>query len=172
MLIVLWICLGLGAIFGILYGIFSDFFDGVREVILSILLGVMIGFTVWLLTMSGCILGAFNAETTPVEVGYHEIVSLKDNYGVNGYMRYRVSEDLEYVYMYEDGEKGLRVNEVDADVSYLKIIDEGEQPFVVIKSQVYKNGFLRFMLNNSGYEYEIHIPENAIVYEEYNVDLE
>lgn len=168
----------IGAVIGLLFAIFEGI--GVMDYILDIVLGVLIGIVVALLVFLGIFLVASGAEYEIVEepVAQYEIYSLKDNYGVDGYIgRWRgsIDSELEYAYIYEVKGKGLTVGHIPADKTYINFSEDATSVTIYAYTRRPKSKFLQWFFGESKdpAEYRIVAPKDSIVIaDEYIIDLE
>ena len=105
-----------------------------------------------------------------------ELVALRDNFAVEGRMGFLgsgyIDEELQYTYMYKD-ERGIAVDSVPAENSFVNFIGEGEEPYVKTVDYGFKNKWLYvigFPMYNT--EYFIYITEGTIITNYYNIDLQ
>ena len=169
----------IGAVIGMLFAIFEGCVD-ITECILGIIVGGLIGILVALLVLLGIILAACGAEYEIVEdpVAQYEIYSLKDNYGVDGYIgRWHgsIDSDLEYAYIYEVEGKGLTVGHIPADKTYINFSEDATSVTIYAYTERPKSKFLQWIFSESTdpAEYRIVAPKGSIVLaDEYIVDLE
>lgn len=169
----------IGAIVGLIFAI-REWCGDVVECILGVIVGGLVGTLVALLTFSGIGLAACIAEYEIVEnpVAQYEVYSLKDNYGVDGYIgRWygSVDSELEYAYIYEVEGKGLTVGHIPADKTYISFSEDATSVTVYAYTDRPKNKFLQWFFGESTKPVEYHIvaPKGSIVItDEYIIDLE
>ena len=105
-----------------------------------------------------------------------ELVALKDNFAVEGRTGFLgsgyIDEELQYTYMYKD-ERGIAVDSIPAENSFVNFIGEDEEPYVRAVSYGFKNNWL-YVIGFPMYdtEYYIYIPEGTIITNYYNIDLQ
>lgn len=168
----------IGAVIGLLFAIFEGI--GVMDYILDIVLGVIIGIGVALFVFLGLVLATCAAEYEIVEnpVAQYEVLSLKDNYGVDGYIgRWygSIDSELEYAYIYEVEGKGLIVGHIPADKTYINFSEDATSVTIYAYIRRPKSKFLQWFLGESKdpAEYRIVAPKDSIVIaDEYIIDLE
>lgn len=169
----------IGAIGGLLFAIF----EGIVEVIdcfLGVIVGGLIGTLVALLVFLGIVLTTCSAEYEIVEdpVAQYEVCSLKDNYGVDGYIgRWHgsIDSDLEYAYIYEVKDKGLTVGHIPADKTYINFSESATSVTIYAYAHRPKSKFLQWFFGESTNPVEYHIvaPKGSIlITDEYIIDLE
>lgn len=168
----------IGAIVGLLLAIFAN--NDVIECILGFIAGGVIGTAVALATFLGIGIAACTAEYEIVEnpVAQYEVYSLKDNYGVEGYIgRWcgSIDSELEYAYIYEVEGKGLTVGHIPADQTYISFSEDATSVTIYAYTNKPKSKFLRWFFGESTnpVKYRIVAPEGSIVItDEYIIDLE
>lgn len=162
-----------GLIIGFIVGLITeqDFVDGgLPGALCGIICGIVLG---GILTIGlGIFIEIADIDTVPVVVETYEVQALKDNYSVEGYLLRRVDEDIEYTFLYNESGKGLTTKTIDADCSYIKMLNNNEAPKVEFIEYHYENKIVDFLIMGwTATEYYIYLPEDSIV-NEYEVDLE
>lgn len=155
---------------------YDDGFDYIPHMFVGFLLGIVCS----LIVMLGVLLSSLSAERETIEepVGTYEIYSLKDNYGVEGYIgRWHgsVNSELEYAFMYEVEDKGLTVGHIPAEDTYIVFDEDTASVTIYAYTKQFKSGFLRWFWGESRNpsEYRIVAPKDTIIItDEYIVDLE
>lgn len=168
----------IGAVIGLLLAIFAN--SDVVECILGFIAGGLIGTVAALLVFLGVGLAACTAEYEIVEepVAQYEIYSLKDNYGVDGYIgRWHgsINSELEYAYIYEVKGKGLTIGHIPADKTYINFSEDATSVTIYAYAERPKSKFSQWVFGESTtpVEYRIVAPKGSIVIaDEYIVDLE
>ena len=168
----------IGAIVALLLAIFAK--SDAIECIFSVIIGALIGAMVALLVFLGIILATCGAEYEIVEepIAQYKIYSLKDNYGVEGYIgRWHgsIDSDLEYAYIYEVKGKGLTVGHIPADKTYINFSEDATSVTIYAYTERPKSKFLQWFFGESTNPAEYHIvaPKGSIlITDEYIVDLE
>ena len=150
-----------------------DMADG----ILGALGGALIGLMASILVIGVIYFGWYlPSETLPVDQPSEiiEIISLKDSYGIEGYIYHRrgeVDSKIEYIYLYNTS-KGMKLGEIPADEAYIYETDD-EKPCIKVYKYRPKSDFLFEAFGYKEIEYIITIPkDNGIVKNEYVIDLE
>lgn len=169
-----------GAVLGFLFALCEGMYGDVGEYILGILAGIAIGIAVALLVLLGIGLASCAAEYEIVEnpVAQYEVHSLKDNYGVDGYIgRWHgsIDSELEYAYIYEVEGKGVTVGHIPADETYITFSESATSVTIYAYTDRPKSKFLRWFFGESTkpVEYRIVAPKDSIVIaDEYIIDLE
>jgi hypothetical protein len=145
---------------------------------LGVIAGILVAILVCAIIFGGGWAIACCGERIEVSAEPIEVISLKDNYGVEGYFYYRrgsVDSELEYVYLYETTKHGAAVIAVDsipANRCYIREIVEGEVPHIEVYHSRPKSNFLYNTYGNISTEYILVIPTDGIVKDQYIVDLE
>jgi hypothetical protein len=168
----------IGAVIGLLLAIFEG--TEVMDCVFGIIIGGLIGTMVALLVLLGIFLATCGAEYETVEepVAQYEIYSLKDNYGVDGYIgRWHgsINSELEYAFIYEVKGKGLTVGHIPADKTYINFSEDATSVTIYAYTKRPKSKFLQWFFGESTdpAEYRIVAPKGFIVIaDEYIVDLE
>lgn len=148
-----------------LYGIFAGIFLGTMIAFLLLFVLVVIMF---------CIYCCVPTMEVPEPIETIEIINLKDNYGIEGYFYYRRSpanSELEYVYLYEVPDKGITIGEIKAKDAYLNTSND-ETPRVEVYITRPKSDFWYSMFGANKTTYKVYLPNDAIVRDEYIIDLE
>ena len=174
------IFIAIGAMIGVFLTIFDGAYGNLGECYINALLGSMIGIAVALLVLLGSLLVACGAEYEIVEnpVAQYEVHSLKDNYGVDGYIgRWHgsIDSELEYAYIYEVEGKGVTVGHIPADETYITFSESATSVTIYAYTDRPKSKFLRWFFGESTnpVEYRIVAPKDSIVIaDEYIIDLE
>ena len=169
----------IGAIIALCFVFFEGCVDA-TDCVLSIIVGALIGTLVALLVFLGIVLAACGAEQEIVEVpiAQYEVYSLKDNYGVEGYIgRWHgsIDSDLEYAFIYEVEGKGLTVGHIPADKTYINFSEDATSVTIYVYTERPKSKFLQWFFGESTSPAEYHIvaPKDSIVItDEYIIDLE
>lgn len=169
----------IGAVVGLIFAI-REWCGNVAECILGVIIGSLIGTIVALLVFLGIGLAACTAEYEIVEnpIAQYEAYSLKDNYGVDGYIgRWygSIDSDLEYAYIYEVEGKGLTVGHIPADKTYINFSEDATSVTIYAYTDRPKSKFLRWFFGESTNPVEYHIiaPKGSIlITDEYIIDLE
>lgn len=116
-----------------------------------------------------------SATYVPVNECRTELVALQDNFGSSWVGRYHSSDEIKYSYLYDEEEKGITLNTIDGDETFINYIPEGEQPYVNTVTSSVKNPILRFFATDflsQISEYYLYIPEGSIMTtNEYQIDL-
>lgn len=152
----------------------------VIECIVTAIAGGLTGAAVALLVFLGIDSAACTAEYEIVEnpVAQYEVYSLKDNYGVDGYIgRWygSIDSELEYAYIYEVEGKGLTVGHIPAVKTYITFSESATSVTIYAYAARPKSKFLQWFFGESTNPAEYHIvaPKGSIVIaDEYIVDLE
>lgn len=171
--------IAIGAVVGVLFAIFEGIGE-VIDLILGVIVGGLIGIAVALLVFLSIILATCGAEYEIVEepVAQYEIYSLKDNYGVDGYIgRWHgsINSELEYAYIYEVKGKGLTVGHIPADKTYINFSEDATSVTIYAYTERPKSKFLQWVFGESTNPVEYHIvaPKGSIlITDEYIIDLE
>jgi hypothetical protein len=169
----------IGAVAGVLLAIFEGIGE-VMDFVFGVIIGGLIGAMVALLVFLGIILATCGAEYEIVEepVAQYEIYSLKDNYGVDGYIgRWHgsIDSELEYAYIYEVKGKGLTVGHIPADKTYINFSEDATSVTIYAYTERPKSKFLQWFFGESTNPAEYHIvaPKGSIlITDEYIIDLE
>lgn len=172
------IFIAIGAVIGLLFAFFEGI--GVMDYILDVIAGGLIGTAVALLVFLGIMLVTCGAEYEIVEnpVAQYEVHSLKDNYGVDGYIgRWHgsIDSELEYAYIYEVEGKGVTVGHIPADKTYINFSEDATSVTIYAYTRRPKSKFLQWFFGESKdpAEYRIVAPKGSIVIaDEYIIDLE
>lgn len=170
-------------------------------IILIILIGCIIGFAIWgyceeryiLDSLYGAFLGAILGSLVglliclmgnlccgpcngPIEIQETaELVAIKDNLGIEGYnflFSGSVKDELKYYYIYEEPQKGLTTNSIDADISYIKYVTEGTQPYMEEWVQRHESKVLYWLFFAQETGYTFYLPEGSVIQDYYQIDLE
>ena len=174
-----------GAILGFLcyfgeYGFYdwTDIFDfdawavGFMGAIIGALIGIM-----------GIVFSAICFDTMPdsdkviVPTGERvELIALKDNMNIHGqgflFSSY-IDEDLYYIYIYEDENRGMTTNKIRADRAYVRYLsDEFGTPYIEKFEETHKSDFLNWLWCWGGYGYTIYLPQGSVIENVYEIDLE
>ena len=163
-----------GAIIGGVCGWHS--FEGIPGIFLGAFVGFALAFLL-LLLLVGIMFAIYCRVPTmevPEPVETIEIINLKDNYGIEGYFYYRhgsVNSELAYVYLYEVPNKGITIGEINAKDAYLNISND-ETPRVEVYITRPKSDFWYNMFGANKTTYKVYLPNDAIVRDEYIIDLE
>jgi hypothetical protein len=157
----------------IIYGIYEG------EVGLGIVLGLTISVAVFLILV--LLVGLFGAclPMEVVETETIEICALADNSQLEGQIsgnafltRGTIKGKLKYQFLYKEEGKGYAYKAVDATDSYINYTDE--TPYVAIHTYAPKGKFYRWAFGTfpSYTEYIFYLPEDAIIIDNYIIDLE
>lgn len=139
--------------------------DTAFKSLMFVLLSLIISFFIFLV-------GSIVFQSNPPDPINHEtktietvnLVAVTDNTFIARY-----SSDNYYCYAY-DTEFGIAFDKARATYSFIKYIDEGEQPYMV-RTREYHNQFVYDMWGISADWYTFYIPEDSVI-EDYAIDLE
>ena len=138
---------------------------------LGALLGTLIGLLVFLLGNVCC-----SPCNGPIEIQKTtELVALKDNQGIEGYgflFSGGAKDELKYYYIYNEPQKGLTTDSVDADDSYIKYVAEGTPPYMEEWVQRHESKVLWWLFFAEETGYTFYLPEGSVITDYYNIDLE
>ena len=162
------ICVVIAVVIG-LYFWFSKgyYFEDFIYVPFSGVLGLLVGFLIMLLAPP-CF---FNTQFDEQLVETIELVTLEDNFGVQGsayLFSTQIDNELKYTYLYEST-RGLTTGTIDADDAYLR--DNTENPRIEVYEEHHPNVILDWLFWPGSTFYVIYVPEGSIVTNSYNVDL-
>ena len=167
----------LGAVGGFIYALL----EGIEwwELIVTPFFGMLVAIAVWLvllLIMLFCCLGA-EFEMVPEPVETVELVSLKDRYGIDGYIGHwhgSVEDEPKYSYLYKDEEGWYHTGQIDAKHTAIKESADTDKVILYVYETRPKSDVLYWFMGNCGNDqYRIVAPEGTIVFaDEYVVDLE
>ena len=170
--------IGIVCVVGCMLGFGLNGWGDWTDWVLGAILGVLVALLVGAIVLGGGWAIACCSEQIEVVAEPIEVLSLKDNYGVEGYFYYRhgsIDSELEYVYLYETTKHGAAVIAVDsipANRCYIREITEGEVPHIEVYHSRPKSNFLYNAYGNISIEYILVIPTDGIVKDQYIVDLE
>ena len=103
-----------------------------------------------------------------------ELVALKDGFQVEGpafLFSSIVDQELKYTYIYET-DYGRTTNSIDADQCYIKYIDGNIHPYIQKWEVMPRSDFINWLFMPSYYKYTIYLPEDSVIENVYEVDLE
>lgn len=135
--------------------------------------GGIIGLLACIITMG--IFMVMPEDTKVVEYGTKtELVALKDNFQTEGsafLFSSVVNEELKYTYIYNT-EMGLTTNSISANDAYVKYIGEDEIPYIQAWTKCPKSAIIKWLFYPGAIYYTIYLPENSVIENVYEVDLE
>ena len=133
--------------------------------------GILIGLIVFLIGNICC-----SPCNGPIEIQETtELVALKDNQGIEGYgflFSGGVNDKLKYYYIYDEPQRGLTTDSVNADISYIRYVDEGTQPYMEEWVQRHENKVLWWLFGAEETGYTFYLPEGSVIQDYYQIDLE
>lgn len=138
------------------------------------LISALVGFCISVLIgIFGSMVATAVAETEEVKSYEKPIYSLQDSMGVNGkfYLgRGTIESELRYYFLVEE-ERGEKITSASADVTYIR--RDGEK-YVECYEIQFKSDFLRENFVNFGesYYYILHVPQDTIEIDNYQIDLQ
>lgn len=174
---IFFICIIIGIIVGVAV-IWSDWGFSIGETFLGAICGGFIGTLVGLIILligMGWFETVPNSEKNIVHDEQIEVLALKDNFNIEGsgfLLSMYVEEDLKYVYVYNDSERGMAADKIDADYAYIKYIEDNEQPYIQKWHEESKNRFIEWLFKPGYTYYTIYLPQGSVIEGTYEVDLE
>ena len=151
-------------------------FDG--DSILSGLIGLLVGLVVGL---GAFVIGdsiIYNTFEDKLEIEYCEpieLVSLKDSFGLEGnnylFGGY-FSEELKYVYIYNDPMRGMQAEQIEANNAYIKYLTDNTTPYLQPWRYRAPNDFVNHLFGPSAIHYTFYLPSGSVIEDTYQVDLE
>lgn len=162
------ICVGIAVAIGLWFWFLEGhYFEDFIYVLFGSVAGLLVGFLI-MLCAQPCF---FDTKYDEQLVDTIELVTLEDNFGVQGsayLFSTQIDNELKYTYLYEST-RGLTTGTIDADDAYLR--DNAENPRIEIYEEHHPNVILDWLFWPGGTFYVIYVPEGSIVTNSYNVDL-
>lgn len=160
------------AVIAVIFGLWYWFSEGhCFEDLIFVLLGGVVGFLVGLLIMLCAQPLFFNAQYDEQLVETVELITLEDNFGVQGsayLFSTQIDSELKYTYLYNSA-RGLTTGTIDANDAYLRY--DAKSPHIEIYEEHHCNAILDWLFCPGGTFYVIYVPEGSIVTNSYNIDL-
>jgi hypothetical protein len=105
-----------------------------------------------------------------------ELVALSDQQGVAGrgyVLSYTVNSTHKYTYLYET-ELGITSNTIEAANAFVKTYEPAADatPYIQVCYRVHPNSIIEALFNTRHKVYLLYIPNDAIVDDYYNIDLQ
>ena len=176
---IFFICIIIGFLIGaICYAVEWGYLDieGFLIGITGAFVGLLVGFIVLLIGFL-CFDGIAQEDRVIKEVGNPiELIALKDNFNTHGsgfiFSSY-VDEDLYYIYIYEDEQRGMSTNKIKADSAYIKYLeDDTTKPYIQEWMEESNNAFLNWLFCWGEYGYTIYLPQGSVIENVYEINLE
>ena len=168
-------------ILGVAIGFIGALREGIDwwEYITDPLIGIMIAIVIWLILF---LMMAFCAyctgyEMMPEPVETIELISLKDRYGIDGYIGLcygSVEDEPKYSYLYKDAEGWYHINQIESESTAIKESADTDKVILYVHETRPKSKVLQWLMGNCGSDqYRIVAPKGTIVFaDKYIVDLE
>lgn len=172
MILLIFALIGIGVGIWVAYDIGDGFVGYVGYALLLGLSGLLIGALIMICAM--CSLPPIE-NCNLVEIEKTELIALKDNFGVKGnyYLFSRhVDDELEYTYIVDHPQLGMTTKSVDANVCFIKYIEEDGIPYIQKWEARHPNSIVHWLFMPSQYFYTIYLPGGSVIQNEYEIDLE
>lgn len=171
-----WIFIWVALIIGLI--IWGAIEDGIGSALLGGIVGAMGGLVILLIAF---LIGSTYIDTLPAdkyEVNYKEpitLLALQDIIGVEGSSFLgsgHFGDELQYIYLYDDNDMGIKAGELNADYTYIKFVSN-EKPYIQPWVKEPTGIIAKFLWKDMGYtHYTVYLPEGSVIINAYEVDLE